>query len=65
MTRDEAFRVLEIYNGWNLSQTSIANATDGTREAEDTIFTLRRQLIKKATETLLKDSDSAEVTVSV
>jgi hypothetical protein len=55
VTREEAFRVLDLYRNWNFGQRSVALANRMPRTAEDDLYDERRALILKATKVLKED----------
>lgn len=46
--KDDAFRVIELYRGWNVGQKSMSLALGGARELEDDIYDERRKLLAEA-----------------
>ncbi len=54
LTKDECFKVLELYKSWNKGQTSVTFACSGVRTKEDDILDARRDLIEKVTTRLIE-----------
>ena len=50
MTKDEAFRILELAKGWNVGQRSFALAWRGERTLEDDVLDAKRETVRKAWE---------------
>lgn len=48
MTKEDAFRFLELYKGWNTSHKSLHLVCNGVRDAEDDIFDERRKTMVEA-----------------
>lgn len=52
LTKEESFKILELYKSWNVGQKSISKSFGGAHTEEDNIYDKRRELIKKAYEVL-------------
>lgn len=48
LTKAECFRILELYQGWNMGQKSASFAMTGVRTEEDDMLDERRKLVRAA-----------------
>lgn len=60
LTKEECFRILELYRGWNLGQKSISHAFGGPRTPEDDVLDSRRALIRAAQDRLAVLAESGK-----
>lgn len=45
LTKEECFRILDRYKGWNTSQTSVRKAMHSVRTQEDDVLDARRKML--------------------